>query len=121
MRRVVAILPVLSVCGFVYIATTTRPENVGPAGMLLVFILLYLFWASIFLILAELFLFLWRRFFKQTLHRKVGLRPYYVASILAFIPVLILAIQSVNQISLRDLLLVAGLVMLAIFYVVKRT
>jgi len=48
-------------------------------------------------------------------------RAYYIASIVAFGPVLLLAMQSVGQLQIRDVLLVMALLVLAIFYVVKRS
>jgi len=46
---------------------------------------------------------------------------YYIASIIAFMPVLLLAMQSVNQLTIRDVLLVVLFTGLAIFYVSRRT
>jgi nitrogen fixation/metabolism regulation signal transduction histidine kinase len=121
MKRIMIALPLLATCGLAYIATRTRPDTVGPAVMLLVFILLYLLWVGIFMIVTDIFLALGRRFKGGTHRGRSNLRPYYIASIIAFIPVLILAIQSVNQLTIRDLLLAIGLAALAIFYVIKRT
>ena len=46
---------------------------------------------------------------------------YYIASIIAFAPVLLLAMQSVNQLTIGDVLLVVLFTGLAIFYIVRRT
>ncbi len=121
MKRVIFALPLLAVGGLGYVAMTTRPDTIGPVGMLIVFVLLYLFWVGIFVFFTDVLFALRRRLTGKTTRRNGGLRAYYVASILAFVPVLILAIQSVNQLTVRDLLLVVGLVAMAIFYVIKRT
>ncbi len=53
---------------------------------------------------------------------RIGVRrAYYVASILAFIPVLTLAMNSLGQLQIRDILLVITLTAVAVFYVIKRT
>jgi hypothetical protein len=48
-------------------------------------------------------------------------RAYYIASALAFIPVSLLAMQSLQQIKVFDVVLVAVLTSLIIFYIIKRT
>lgn len=110
-----------------YIWNTTNPATINPAGILAVFILLYFFWLSIFFIILHASFILLKKtnIIKLiTTKRKTklfkGRTAYYVASILAFIPVLLLAIQSVNQLTVRDILLVFLFVLLAVFYVVKR-
>ena len=52
---------------------------------------------------------------------RIGVRKaYYVASILAFAPVLLLGMQSVGQLQIRDIVLMIAFVSIAIFYVLKR-
>ena len=46
---------------------------------------------------------------------------YYVSSIVAFAPVCLLAMQSLSQIRILDIVLVASMTVLAVFYVTKRT
>lgn len=48
-------------------------------------------------------------------------RLYYIASTVAFLPTLLLAVQSVGQLSITDVLLAFVFVGLAAFYVFKRT
>lgn len=48
-------------------------------------------------------------------------KAYYIASVLAFGPVLLLAMQSVGQLQPRDVILAASFLVIAIFYVVKRS
>jgi hypothetical protein len=110
-----------------YVWNTTNPATVAPVGILGVFILLYFFWLSVFFIIIHLgFLLLQKTNLLQLLiNRRKGrsFKPriaYYIASIVAFFPVLILAIQSINQLTIRDILLVIAFVCLAVFYVIKR-
>ncbi len=119
--------PVIVFLILVYVWNTTSPETIGPMGILSVFFLLYIFWASLFFLLLHFtYLFLKTTSLLRLLMQRREGRPfhwrlaYYVASILAFAPVLILAMQSVNQLTIRDVALVFLFVGLAIFYVVKR-
>lgn len=124
---VIYTLLIVSTGSLLYLWNTTNPVTISPLGILSVFILLYFFWLSVFFIVLHLsFVFLRKTaLLKFFIDRRQG-RPfrvrvaYYVASILAFMPVLILAMQSVNQLTLRDILLVLFFVILAIFYVIKR-
>jgi hypothetical protein len=92
------------------------------ASILLVFLLLYVFFASLFFVLLHEVLHR-IRFKKQVIgptkmsHR----RAYYIASALAFIPVSLLAMQSLQQIRPFDVVLVGVLTSLIIFYIIKRT
>lgn len=105
----------------------TNPATISPLGIMIVFVLLYFFWLSVFFIILHLSFLLLQKtaILKYFIDKRQG-KPfrervaYYVASILAFMPVLILAMQSVNQLTLRDILLVLLFVILAIFYVIKR-
>jgi len=118
---------VVSVVLLVYTWNTTNPTTTGPLGILVVFVLLYLFWLSLFFAVLHLGFVAMQKtgLFKIIMKRREG-RPfkhglaYYIASIVAFMPVLLLAMQSVNQLTLRDFILVFLFVVLAVFYVVKR-
>lgn len=120
--------PLISLLLLFYIWNTTNPGTVGPLGILFVFILLYLFWASVFFILLHLTFAIFRKtnLFRIFMTRREN-KPfnwklsYYVASIIAFMPVLLLAMQSVNQLTIRDVLLVLGFTGLAIFYILRRS
>lgn len=120
--------PVISLILLLYILNSTNPGTIGPLGILFVFVLLYLFWASLFFIMLHLVFAVFRKssLFRIFMSRREN-KPfnwrlsYYVASIIAFMPVLLLAMQSVNQLTLRDVLLVLGFTGLAIFYVIRRS
>ncbi len=93
------------------------------ASILTAFILVYLLIASCLYILIDLFT---RKNIPiedeaattQAVVRRR--RAYYLASIIAFAPVCLLAMQSLNQLKLLDLVLVVSLTALAGFYVLKR-
>lgn len=103
------------------------PVGAGPGGILIIFLLIYLMIASFLFTLLH-----WgvrvvsSRIIKRSSSvtarsRKVSVRrAYYIASIVAFGPVLLLALNTVRQLKLADFLLVIAFVALAIFYVSKR-
>ena len=120
--------PLVSVAALLYMWNSTNPATVGPFGILLVFILLYVTWLSIFFVILHIgFVLIGKTSALDFLVKKNKNKPfrshiaYYIASILAFAPVLILAMQSVNQLTLRDVGLVIVFIGLTIFYILKRT
>lgn len=112
------LLPILSFVGLTVLLNRTNPLDVGPAGILLVFGLVYVFISSSLYLLLTLVMMLIAYFvtIRPTSRRKL----YYLASIIAFAPVFLLALNSIGQLELKDFVLVFCLVGLACFYVVKR-
>lgn len=103
------------------------PVSTGPGGILLVFIIIYLMIASLLFVTLH-----WgvnfvtgqvaKRGTRVSMRSyRVGVRKaYYIASAVAFGPVLLLALNSVRQLQVTDILLVVALLSLAIFYFIKR-
>ena len=126
-HNLIYIMPVLAIIFLLLILNSTNPLDGGPVVILLVFILLYIVCAGLFFVLLNSGLRmaskLWAR--RKSINARewrIGVRrAYYIASVLAFGPVLLLAMQSVGQLQLRDVLLVFVLLSLAIFYVIKRS
>lgn len=112
------VLPVLSFIGLVTILNRTNPLDVGPAGILLVFGFIYLLAFSILYLLLTLVLMVLAYF--VTIAMRSKRKIYYLASILALMPVFLLALNSIGQLEIKDFILVICLVGLACFYVVKR-
>lgn len=126
-HRITYILPFISAAGLFLILSLTDPLSAGPAGMLLVFFLIYLFCASMLFIFLHVGLRLASKlintYSKLTIKEwQLGVRKsYYIASVLAFGPVLLLAMQSVGQLQVRDVILTVAFLTIAIFYVIKRS
>lgn len=112
------LLPIMSFVGLTVLLNRTNPLDVGPAGILLVFGLVYVFISSSLYLLLTLVMMLIVYFvtIRPTSRRKL----YYLASIIAFAPVFLLALNSIGQLELKDFVLVFCLVGLACFYVIKR-
>ena len=101
--------------------------TITPGSILAVFLLIYLLIGSLIFILLhfgiELFgKWLSRNRVVEQRRWRVGVKKaYYIASVVAFAPVCLMAIQSIGQLQLRDILLVSLLTGVAAFYIVKRS
>ena len=126
LRFVVSAMPFICLVGLFILFNVSNPVDIGPAGILSVFILIYLFFASCFFVLLHFGVGILSRLVakRRTIdhrHWQIGVhRAYYIASALAFAPVVLLAMNSVGQLQTRDVILVFVLEVLAIFYIVKR-
>lgn len=103
------------------------PVSAGPGGILLIFVLVYLVVASLLFTILHwgvrvISTIISRRGARVTARSyRVSVRKaYYVASAVAFGPVLLLALNSVRQLKWTDILLVGLFLILAIFYITKR-
>ena len=117
------VLPVASILLLLYIWNVTNPSDAGPFGVLIVFLTLYIFCLSIIFLALRSGLIIFKRIYAHSKHQRhlSERRAYYVASIIAFLPVLLLGLHSVGQLELRDAALAVLLVGLAVFYVMKRS
>lgn len=122
------LIPLFALAALLFITNSTDPVSIGPGGILVVFLLVYIFWAGLFFtaihlgigIVSSLII----KYRKTVTVRsfQIGVRKaYYIASALAFAPVLFLAMNSLGQLQLRDVALVLVFMLLIIFYIVKRT
>ncbi len=118
----VVLLPVLSLGALLIVTNLTSPLAGGPAVILLVFILLYLFFLPIFYLLLNASLALWRLISRRHTPkaRPNSRRHYYIASVLACFPLFVLALQSIGAVRPFDIGLVMVFIALAAFYIAKR-
>ena len=104
---------------------TTTPATIGPLGILLVFILMYIAALSVltFLIIGGNRLLL-RSTVSLTTQRPLRAislrRAYYFASVISLAPVMFIGMQSVSEVTVYDALLVVAFVTMACVYVAKR-
>jgi len=113
------VAPVVSFGALMVLLNKTSPLQLGPAGILLVFGLLYIFVASSFYLLSTLAIIVVGYF--VPISSQSRRRLYYVSSIVATAPVFLLALNSIGQLELKDFILVILLVGVACFYTLKRT
>lgn len=127
-KKILQLLLPLVLAGLIYgFLNMTDPATIGPGGILMVFFLLYLFCFSVIYVTIR---FGYRAISIITglIARKNTLRPkrintkkaYYVASVLAFVPVTLLAMHSFSGLRLMDLALVMLFAAVATFYVMRR-
>lgn len=121
--RYLGLLVGLSAIGMFLILQLTTPSTTSPLGILTFFVLFYAFVLGV----LTLFLFSSRRLYRKVFRRGVGneslltaRKSYFFASVLAFAPVIIVAMRSVGELSILDLGLVAMFEAIACFYVWRR-
>lgn len=125
-RRLLYWSPLLAATLLFTLWHATSPLEAGPLGMLVVFILVYIFCLGSFFIILHSSESLLKRVARAIGKKHTGeslhfRRSYYIASVLAFMPVFLIAMHSVGQLRLQDVLLIIGFVLIAIFYVTKRS
>ena len=126
MGKVIAISALISVALLLVLMQVTTPSTIGPLGILFAFILMYVsalgvltflvFWASRLARYASIPLI-------KTSHLKslTLVQSYYFCSVIALAPVMLLAMQSVGEISIYDVSLVMIFIVLGCVYISKRT
>ncbi|HMR72912.1 MAG TPA: hypothetical protein PKD68_02790 [Candidatus Saccharibacteria bacterium] len=127
-RILLALSPIATALLLAAVLVTTDPLNIGPVGIMGVFVLVYLFSLSLTFVVLHFGIYWVSRLVilkRDTLGQRewrVGARKaYYVASVIAFVPVLFLAMQSFAELRVSDILLVGAFVAIAVFYIVKRS
>lgn len=122
MHMLSKILSLSALAAFVLLSAllqVTSPSTIHPAGILLVYVLLYV------LILCVLTLFLVgiSKLFVSARWIKLHMpttKAYYYASVLALAPVVLLAMRSIGKLSMYEVLLIIFFEAIAIFYVSRR-
>lgn len=126
LRRAIVAMTVMSVAVLVILLTTTTPSTAGPLGILVFFVFMYL---SVLGVLTFLFrgtsliisrVSPTRR--QKVLPQEISFkRAYYYASVMALVPVMLIAMQSVGQIGVYQILLIGLFTIIAWLYVTNRT
>lgn len=125
-QQLIIIATLVSLIGLVVFMQITTPTEAGPAGVLIVFSLMYLsalgflalsfFWINRLLIRANRFLRL-----RRPLQRMRLLHAYYYASILALAPIMLVGMASVGELGVREVGLVVTFSIIATTYIRIRT
>ena len=89
------LLPVMSFVGLIIFLNRTNPLEVGPAGILLAFGLVYVFISSSLYLLLTLLMMLLAYF--VTIGSASRRKLYYMSSIVSFAHVFLLALNSIGQ------------------------
>lgn len=107
------ILSITLVCLLLVIFNTTKPDEIGAAGILIVFILLYLLSFTITLIALRIFM-------KVRVRDLSNSSQFMLVSTVASVPVIALALHTLGQLFFRDFVILTGLSGITIFYWLKR-
>lgn len=126
LSRVVVISVAVAIAILAIILHTTQPSTVGPLGILVVFILMYV---SVLGVLTFLLYTISRIISKvsASFTVKKPIRPlslgrsYYFSSVIALAPVMLIGMQSVAEVEIYDVLLIVIFVVIACVYISKRT
>jgi hypothetical protein len=116
---------VVSICCLGVLMHITTPSDTGPLGILLVFVFLYTAFLSALTFLIYWGSRLWRysqkRFKSRRIAKIISFRKaYYYSTVLAFAPVIVVALHSVGAVGLYELTLITTLMGLGVFYITKR-
>ena len=121
-------MTVSSVVMLAILLTATTPSTAGPLGILGLFVFMY---ATALGVLTFLFHGAGLIFSRVLLARRQKILPqsreisfkkaYYYASVIALIPVMLIAMQSVGQIGMYQILLIGFFAIIAWLYVTNRT
>lgn len=110
----------------VSILYSTQPSTIGPFGILLVFILMYVTTLSsvtFFLYFGRMVLL--RALQSNRLSRRLTLwsigQSYYFSSVVALAPVMLIGMGSVGKVGIYEFGLVVVFVSIVCFYITKRT
>lgn len=124
--RALAISLTASVTLLIVLLQTTTPATIGPLGILLIFVLMYM---SVLCVLTFLLFaatgvvakvsssMTLKRPFQQLSLR----RSYYFASVIALAPVILVGMQSVGEVSFYDVLLIVVFIVISCVYISKRS
>jgi len=124
--KALAISLTASVTLLIVLLQTTTPATIGPLGILLIFVLMYV---SVLCVLTFLLFgvtgviakvsasMTLKRPFQQLSLR----RAYYFASVIALAPVILVGMQSVGEVSFYDVLLIVVFIVISCVYISKRS
>jgi hypothetical protein len=121
---VVVVCFCLSTALLISLMNLTGPSDFGIAGIFLVLLAVYLFFFSLFVMIARLTEAV-RKFFANdvrntTTASRYGRRSLFVSAALAFAPLLLISLNSLGQMQAWYLLLVLVFEGVAIFFIVKK-
>lgn len=125
MGRVIAISSFVAALLLMLLLGNTTPTTVGPLGLLAVFFLLYVVLIGIVTTVLLVISTLVSKVSKMVTVRRplqpISLRrSYYLASVIALGPVMMLAMKSIGSLEIYETLLIGIFLAAAIFYVIRR-
>lgn len=123
-KKATAVTTFISAVSLLFLMTSTTPASVGPLGVLVFFVFMYLaaLGALAFLFHGLASVLQRSRFSAVYLGGSAKFSDsYYRASVVAAAPVMVVALQSVSSVGPYQVLLVVGFVVVGWVYVSRRT
>lgn len=124
--RIIVGSTVLAAVLLTVVLQTTSPSSIGPVGLLAVFFLLYIVVLGCVteLLFTGSKMLSWlasKLMTRRPLQNLTVKRAYYFSSVLALVPIMMLAMQSIGSLGPYELLLVVIFMTIGIVYVAKRS
>ncbi len=126
LRKIAASTTIIAMVALWILLIKTAPASAGPVGILTVFVLMYVSALGMLTFLlygaSGAMAGVTRKLTGKSGSEAFTLRKaYYYASVVALAPVMLIAMQSVNEVGIYQLLLVVFFVAIAWIYITKRT
>lgn len=119
LNKILATASLIALILLLVMVSFTTPSGIGPFGVLAFFILCYAVCLGVLVALCRLFFFLRNRSGKTRVTATTK-KSYYYGSVLAFAPVILLAMRSFGTVGILEISLVAVAMLVACFLVAKR-
>lgn len=126
--KIITIATVIAAALLIFVVTNISPTESGPAGILAVFFLLYVVFVGLFTALIRWSSWIvrtiqrWAKFMRTKPPQELSTqKAYYLASVVALAPVMLIGIGSVGQLAWYEVVLVGLFVAIGYFYIEKRS
>lgn len=124
-RGIVAVIGIVALIIVLLVLQLTSPREVGLFGILLFFILVYVFFACMLYVLLASIVVILKLAMKQgrwkvAIEGVTRMKIYYYASMLALTPVILIGMHSVGAVEPADVGLLIAFEILGCFYISKR-
>lgn len=114
LKSIIPVISLISLAMLIVLLNFTTPTSLGPVGVLLFFVLVYVIMLGVATLAVVIF--------RKILGKKgeMGRKDYGCAAVIAFAPILLLVNQSLGILNLFTIAIVAATVFLGCFWILKR-
>jgi len=126
--KIISFVTLLAATLLIFVITNYSPSGAGAAGILAVFFLLYIVFVGLFTALIRWSSWIvrqiqrWIKFAKARSPQELSTqKAYYLASVVALGPVMLVGIGSVGSVHWYEVVLVGLFVVIGYFYIEKRS
>ena len=126
--KIITFMTLVATVLLIFVITSYSPSQAGPGGILTVFFLLYVMFVGLFTALIRWSSWImrqlqrWVKFGRVRASRELSTqKAYYLASVVALAPVMLVGIGSVGSLHWYEVVLVGLFVAIGYFYIEKRS